>query len=263
MTDTTATITPGPSARTETATSTPQATPYASPTSTCMEFTVTAKDAFGNVRSSGGDADTFTVEVELPDGTVATDRATVTDNNDGTYDVAVTCTGPGKHWVNVKVEDTNGDVVVVSPPTCVFVDGGTTDGATVTGLADGTAGDFITFDIQALAGVAPVTDGGDNFVVSASTGAFIANITLNDNNDGTYNGSFFATAAGTYTVTVDLVAADGSSAQVFTVDITMALAPAPAVVYANFTANYDAIKMGFDQVCVFLCVWVCVFCLCE
>eukprot|EP00698_Gefionella_okellyi_P019273 TRINITY_DN5888_c0_g1_i1.p1 TRINITY_DN5888_c0_g1~~TRINITY_DN5888_c0_g1_i1.p1 ORF type:complete len:5059 (-),score=1335.09 TRINITY_DN5888_c0_g1_i1:98-15274(-) len=164
-------------------------------------FVVCAKDKYGN-RCTRCSAE-VQVEVLGPQ-----DVQCVThDNENGTYFVAATANVAGLYTFNVTM---NGQIVRGGGQLVVEMKAGPTDPSRCTAygaaLERGTVMDAaVPFTIEAHDAFGNAKQGGgDNFKVSFTGPAPIADVRLDDNMDGTYTGVFTAKAAGKYEMFVRL-----------------------------------------------------------
>ncbi|MHC2999105.1 beta strand repeat-containing protein [Microbacterium sp. HJ5] len=192
---------------------------------TTSEIVVTIRDAFGNLRATGGDSVVFALEAGS---TGILDPAGATDNGDGTYSITLTSpTEIGTATVTFTVNGEQADATaavdfvsgiadaatseIAASPTSIDADGASTSTVTVTlrdanGNLIGGDVDDVTIGLRSgtgtVGGVTPLGDGRYQATVTAplavGSGEF----------EFTVNG-----AAGTATATIDYVAGAPSLAQ--------------------------------------------------
>eukprot|EP00698_Gefionella_okellyi_P016092 TRINITY_DN457_c0_g1_i1.p1 TRINITY_DN457_c0_g1~~TRINITY_DN457_c0_g1_i1.p1 ORF type:complete len:4209 (-),score=1181.95 TRINITY_DN457_c0_g1_i1:57-12683(-) len=162
------------------------------------QFTVVARDGFGNARTSGGDR----VRAQLSG--AAQKAAEVRDNNNGTYLVSFVPTSAGDYSVAVSVDGYD----VCNSPFRVQIAPGVTHTASCTVSGDGVrrafAGETASFIIAARDAFRNKRyDGGDEFAVYL-VGEDSVRGSITDHKDGTYFVQYFTNVAGLYNLHVSL-----------------------------------------------------------
>ena len=161
-------------------------------------FQIQARDIFGNPQDVGGN--NFQAVIIGPDGSVI--ASTVVDNDDGTYDVNYNATKSGRYSVNLALDT---DDVCDSPFEAVVYPG--SPSATTSYLVCPTVvavGRTMELSVQAVDVFGNyLIQGGDDYVVLVAGPGVVTPIT-EDNADGTYSSTLFATEAGNYTATAYL-----------------------------------------------------------
>jgi len=145
------------------------------------------------------------VEVKVvPKGGGPAVQVNVSDNGDGTYDVAYMATNPGKYVIHTTIR---GHPIKDMPKEVNCYPGIDASKSIVEG--PGVTGGFVNTDLPfTIRGIDkdgnPVKAGGDEFkvVVDGPMGTFP--VEVKDNNDGTYTGSYHPTKAGNYKVTINV-----------------------------------------------------------
>jgi len=153
-------------------------------------FVIQSKDKFGNNRTSGGDK--YLVSISGP----AAADAKIRDQENGRYTVSFTTFIKGNYWISITLE---GEEISGSPYLCdmkpSYVDVGTSKAAGMGLLSVGTFRDS-TFIIHSYDKYGNHLDqGGDPWQVSI-VGSEMPEVTIADNNDGTYTCNYSTTIKG-------------------------------------------------------------------
>ena len=161
-------------------------------------FVVQSKDKFGNNRSSGGDQ--YLVSVSGP----AACDAKLRDQDTGRYTVSFTTFIKGSYWISITLE---GEEISGSPYLCdikpSYIDVGTSKATGMGLLAVGTFRDS-TFIIHAYDKFGNHLDtGGDPWQVSI-VGSEMPEVSIADNQDGTYTCNYSTTIKGNLQVFVGI-----------------------------------------------------------
>jgi fibro-slime domain-containing protein len=167
-------------------------------------FVIQARDACGNNIQVGGDGADMRVNITHSDGSAFV-GATITDLNNGQYQVEYTITRSGTYTIRFfyQSSEVRGSPWVISvnaaPASSQF--------STFAGLAASTAGVVSTFTITGRDRFNNArTQGGDAFVVSFFPAAVSSAVV--DNQDGTYTVAWNSTVSGSLSVSVSLAQAD-------------------------------------------------------
>ncbi|PRP88073.1 hypothetical protein PROFUN_04164 [Planoprotostelium fungivorum] len=161
---------------------------------------IEAKDKDGNPVTQGGDD--FVVVVKGPNGDVP---AKVTDNGDGTHRAEYTPTDLGDHTVEVKLHENHVDQSPYHVNVRPAADHSKTK-VSGPGIKDGVPEKVETYiNIKAIdANGEPVTQGGDDFVVTVEGPSGAVPAKVQDNGDGTHKATYTAQETGPHTVHVKL-----------------------------------------------------------
>ncbi|GAM28593.1 hypothetical protein SAMD00019534_117690 [Acytostelium subglobosum LB1] len=160
-------------------------------------FKIQGRNKEGQATTRGGEE--FTVKVSGPAGNVP---ANVHDNNDGSYDVVYTPTKGGEHRVEVFLRG----VPLAQGPTSVRVLNSDENNSYCSGpgFEKAQARRPTEFTIHSIgANGKPAADGGDPFQVSIS-GPHQVDVSIADNDDGTYTVAYTPEKPGDYEIIVTL-----------------------------------------------------------
>ena len=163
-----------------------------------MIFVIQSKDKFGNARSCGGDM--YLVSISGP----AAVEAKTRDQDNGRYTVSFTTFIKGTYWISITLD---GEEISGSPYLCdvkaAAVDVGTSKAEGMGLLAVGTFRDS-TFVIHSYDKYGNHLDtGGDAWQVSI-VGAEMPEVSMTDNDDGTYKCTYQSTVPGQLQVYVGI-----------------------------------------------------------
>jgi len=164
-----------------------------------LQFKIVAKDSEGNQRSDGGD--NFLVSIDGVESIVPQ----VMDNGDGTYDVTYDTKEPGDYVVNVLLD---GNKQVSGVPKTVHIKPAASphnsyaEGEGLERAFDNEPARFVIHAVDPKGNHR--TDGGDAFHVAVHGPHGSIPVTVEDNNDGTYQVEYAPTLAGDYRIDVTL-----------------------------------------------------------
>ena len=167
-------------------------------------FTITVRDASGNIRTAGGDQGLLDVDVT---GANTALNLTVSDAGGGSYTASYTPTAAGPDNVAITL---NAAAINGSPFTSTVGVGAASAAQTTASVPNGTAGSVTTFTITVRDASGNIrTAGGDQGLLDVDvTGANTAlNLTVADAGGGSYTASYTPTAAGPDNVAITLNAA--------------------------------------------------------
>jgi filamin len=161
-------------------------------------FTIVAKNYFDEELPTGGDQ--FEVTIAGPDSNV---QPTVTDNGDGKYPAQYTVAKPGDYTITIKLRDEP----IKGSPYHVHVDGpnaghSVASGPGVEGAQTKKPANFriTSFNDKGQ----QVQSGGDKYQVQVQGPEDVADPSLTDNNDGTFDGAYQVSTPGHYFVNITL-----------------------------------------------------------
>ena len=174
------------------------------------EFTLQAKDAWGNTITEGGDQ--YLVHIASVGGSVL--EGAVKDNTDGTYKVTYTPGTQGTYDVNVYLGSSSKTTTLLVEPGSICASTSVTNGLSLT---VGTAGYAATFTIQAKDAFKNLrTKDGDDFVMRVTGPGGeghnnpMAYIGASPNtNLGRYTVAYRTTKSGTFSVDVKMASGNG------------------------------------------------------
>ncbi len=167
-------------------------------------FTITVRDASGNIRTAGGDQGLLDVDVT---GANTALNLTVSDAGGGSYTASYTPTAAGPDNVAITL---NAAAINGSPFTSTVGVGAASATQTTASVLNGTAGATTTFTITVRDASGNIrTAGGDQGLLDVDvTGANTAlNLTVADAGGGSYTAAYTPTAAGPDNVAITLNAA--------------------------------------------------------
>jgi hypothetical protein len=194
------------------------------------EFTLQAKDAWGNTITEGGDQ--YLVHIASVGGSVL--EGVVKDNTDGTYKVSYTPSTQGTYDVNVYLGSSSKTTTLLVEPGSICASTSLTNGLSLTVA---TAGYAATFTIQAKDAFKNLrTKDGDEFVMRVMGPAGEGH-----NNQMRYIGSSPNTNLGRYTV-----AYRTTKSGTFSVDVKMASGKGLYGVYYRDASFSNAVKTATD-----------------
>jgi hypothetical protein len=194
------------------------------------EFTLQAKDAWGNTITEGGDQ--YLVHIASVGGSVL--EGAVKDNTDGTYKVTYTPGTQGTYDVNVYLGSSSKTTTLLVEPGSICASTSVTNGLSLT---VGTAGYAATFTIQAKDAFKNLrTKDGDDFVMRVTGPGGEGH-----NNPMAYIGASPNTNLGRYTV-----AYRTTKSGTFSVDVKMASGNGLYGVYYRDDSFSNAVKTATD-----------------